>query len=327
MTDGDFEFPAAPLSPSLPSDFLDPPGPATQANGQASSCDGLKITRSSPTRSPKVSPRRSPRSGADSIGSEVLDSEPLKLDNSKLETSKPASKSNPKPASRQSSRTEPLTPDEERRCRECSKKMAQWVDKARSKKHDSDRARSDRKHRLSCVLALDAVICFMIGFDYDDRQEAIRSNAAPGTLHARSWTTLTPYLAKLAIAAESVDTDLAGVYYQICAVVRLHVAYLQRRTTTPEDSARSLYAALADFRRGLGLLPLYTLHSRYQMNGASGWMETKVNPDRPDPLANTATLPLHVNSSLAEAAAFALHVGRKWAEIEGIGYTWESSKP
>lgn len=318
MTDGDLEFPAAPLSPSLPSDFLDPPEPAVQANDPAT-------TREMPERSalsPNSSSKLSSRPNSDTTAK--LDTTKPSL--SKLEALKPSSKPFSKSASQQLSRSEPLSPEKERMCKEYCKKMGQWVEKARSKKHNSDRAHSDRKHRLSCVLALDAVICFMIGFDYDDRREAIRSNAAPGTLHARSWTTLTPYLAKLASAAESVDADLAGVYYQICAVVRLHVAYLQRRTVPPEDSARSLYAALADFRRGLSLLPLCTLHSHYQLNGANGWLETKVNPDRPDPLANTATLPLHVNSSVAEAAAFALHVGRKWAEIEGIDYTWESSK-
>lgn len=333
MSDGDLEFPSAPLSPSLPSDFLEPPPSTAIATGLAKSKNANGHSgHSDLNNSNGFSNSHSSNGSNGSNGSHSTNSSPTKG---------------------------------ESRIKELRSRMNKWITEARNKKHDSDRASSERNHRLATALALDALVCFMIGFEYEDRCEAARhqaqasrgnngsthsggvnkngsggtgsgpipavpSAAAPNSKQVvlgRSWLSLVPFLAKLASSAKSVDADVAGVCYQVLAVVRLHVANYERRSDgTPEECAKLLYSALANFSTGLRLLPLTTVRERFGLTVKGGWSSTKLNPLQPDPLHDRAALPLHVNSTLGECAAFALRIGMKWAEMEGIAYEWEAAK-
>lgn len=315
MSDDDLEFPSAPLSPSLPSDFLEPQPTSAAGGNSVKSKDSNGFNGTNGTNGTNSSHGGSPTKGEST--------------------------------------------------KELRLQMNKWITKARDKKHDSDKASSERNHRLATVLALDSLVCFMIGFEYEDRCETLRNRAqasknsnsngpsgsvtkngsggtgsgpisaisnAPASnakqiVFGRSWLSLVPFLAKLASSAKSVDADVAGVCYQVLAVVRLHVANFERRHDgTPEECAKILYSALANFSTGLWLLPLLTVRERFGLTVKGGWTSTKLNPLHPDPLHDRAALPLHVNSTLAECAAFALRIGMKWAEMENIVYEWEAAK-
>lgn len=196
-------------------------------------------------------------------------------------------------------------------------RLQRWIQIAQEKKHESDAATRERKHRLAALLSVDAAVCFCVGFDCDDRAERLSG----GSPRIRSWQSLIPYLSKAAAYLESVDADLAGVCCQLCAVVRIHISRGARRSDEAA-STEAAAAAVQNFRRGLQLLPLHAAAERYSLKSWIATPATKLNPDRFDPAHDEAALPLHVTSAIQEAAAFAYRVGRGWASKENIEYQW-----
>lgn len=193
-------------------------------------------------------------------------------------------------------------------------KMHHWVDRARSKKHEADAAMGNRQHHMAAVAGLDSAICFIRAFDMEDRAQKVVNR----DLHVKSWSTLVPYLAKMATHLESVDSDIAGMCYQVLAVVNIRIMLHGGR-----ESPLAAKRAIQEFRRGLALLPFSLLEEKYNL----GWTASKLNPNGCDPANDRAVLPLHVNTNPQEAAALALNMGREWASQEGISYTWDAQAP
>lgn len=195
-------------------------------------------------------------------------------------------------------------------------KMHYWVEMARKKKHEADAAAANRMHHQAAVSGLDSAICFIRAFDLEDRADQVVSREP----HARSWTTLVPYLGKMATYLESIDSDIAGMCYQVLAVVNIRIAVVRQGS---KDAPLAAQRAIQEFRRGLALLPLSLIEEKYNLR----WASTKLNPKGCDPCKDRAMLPLHVNTSPQEAAALALNMGREWAHQEGISYTWDAAAP
>lgn len=188
-----------------------------------------------------------------------------------------------------------------------------WNERARETKHAADKAARDNLHRLAALQSLDAVCCFILAFLWEEKAEKYMFQP----LHARSWTTLLPYLKKTASYLGSVEVDLTGLIYQVSAVVQLRVASHDR------GNPDHLWAAISSFRKGLSLLPLSTIHGKYHLGH---WTRTHLS-DPPRLVSDEAILPLHVNSGPQEAACLLYRLGVEWAAQEGLKYSWHCTSP
>lgn len=205
--------------------------------------------------------------------------------------------------------------------REYKKKLQMWVDRARAKKHESDSAMTSKQHQLAVLVSMDSIICFMRAFDFEDRADACMKRVP----HIRSWETLIPYLSRMSTYLESVDADIAGVCYFIRAVLYVHIAHVLHKTQSPQSpggitSEAALQSAIKDFRKGLLYIPLEKTETKYNIT----WKKNVRNSGSMDPSRDKCVLPLHVNSSVQDAAAFAFHLTRVWADHENIEYNWVS---
>lgn len=194
-----------------------------------------------------------------------------------------------------------------------------WAKNARDLKHEADVAIHDNKMKEAALLSLDAVVCFIVAFTYEDRSDVL----ARRTIYGRSWKTLVPYLQKSASFFKTVDPEVAGLCYQVTAVLEMYLYELSRKIVNAEnDSFEYLVASISDFKRGLAALPANVLHSKYLIpweerpakNGAK--LKNKFHP----------RIPLHINSTMEEAAAVALHVMREWAKLSDIEYAFKAEE-
>lgn len=289
----DWELPE-PLSPTIPSEFdLEPKrgadGEPTESTPAASTA-GVRATVKKKATNGEVARK--------SLSTSSLDSKPKKP----VETKRRIVILKYPPQ-------KPI--DDDPKYKALRSKMHHWVERARSKKHEADAAMGNRQHHQAAVAGLDSAICFIRAFDLEDRAQKVVNR----DLHVKSWSTLVPYLAKMATYLESVDSDIAGMCYQVLAVVNIRIMLHGGR-----ESPLAAKRAIQEFRRGLALLPFSLLEEKYSL----GWTASKLNPNGCDPLNDRALLPLHVNTNPQEAAALALHMGREWASQEGIPYTWDA---
>ncbi|KAK9389271.1 hypothetical protein V1515DRAFT_566124 [Lipomyces mesembrius] len=107
------------------------------------------------------------------------------------------------------------------------RKAQKWIAIATGKKHESDRQREAGNMPLASLYAMDSLLAYLVGFDYDDKFFSIKSRVPSD----KNWSTLVPFTRHLVTLHESSKAPfLAGLSYQIRAVVYLRMAGYQRQT-------------------------------------------------------------------------------------------------
>ncbi|ODQ76399.1 hypothetical protein LIPSTDRAFT_131741 [Lipomyces starkeyi NRRL Y-11557] len=107
------------------------------------------------------------------------------------------------------------------------RKAQKWIAIATNRKHESDRLREAGNMPLASLYAMDSLLAYLVGFDYDDKFFSIKSRVPSD----KNWSTLVPFTRHLVTLHESSKAPfLAGLGYQIRAVVYLRMAGYQRQT-------------------------------------------------------------------------------------------------
>ncbi|KAK9321399.1 hypothetical protein V1517DRAFT_262480 [Lipomyces orientalis] len=107
------------------------------------------------------------------------------------------------------------------------RKAQKWIAIATDRKHDSDRQKEAGDLKVASLYAMDALLAYLVGFDYDDKCLSIKSRVPSD----KNWSTLVPFTRHLVTLHESSKAPfLAGLSYQIRAVVYLRMAGYQRQT-------------------------------------------------------------------------------------------------
>ncbi|KAK9350324.1 hypothetical protein V1523DRAFT_420198 [Lipomyces doorenjongii] len=107
------------------------------------------------------------------------------------------------------------------------RKAQKWIAIATGRKHESDRQREAGNMPLASLYAMDSLLAYLVGFDYDDKFFSIKSRVPSD----KNWSTLVPFTRHLVTLHESSKAPLlAGLSYQIRAVVYLRMAGYQRQT-------------------------------------------------------------------------------------------------
>ncbi|KAK9239732.1 hypothetical protein V1525DRAFT_397490 [Lipomyces kononenkoae] len=179
------------------------------------------------------------------------------------------------------------------------RKAQKWITVATDRKHESDRQKEAGNMQLASLYAMDSLLAYLVGFDYDDKFLSIKSRVPSD----KNWNTLVPFTRHLVTLNESGKAPfLAGLSYQIRAVVYLRMAAYQRQTVkalqhsaspdvrdsrtakSPETTAsgsstntntvaevaelltkasRNLELAAYDFQRGARMFPIEAVIERY----------------------------------------------------------------
>ncbi|KAK9375123.1 uncharacterized protein V1513DRAFT_443800 [Lipomyces chichibuensis] len=107
------------------------------------------------------------------------------------------------------------------------RKAQKWIAIATDRKHESDRQREAGNMPLASLYAMDSLLAYLVGFDYDDKFFSIKGRVPSD----KNWSTLVPFTRHLVTLHESSKAPfLAGLSYQIRAVVYLRMAGYQRQT-------------------------------------------------------------------------------------------------
>lgn len=230
-------------------------------------------------------------------------------------------------------------------------KMHNWIDLAREKKHESDNATKDGKDALACVISMDSLFAFIVGFDYEDRAEIMMKKDP----HPNSWATLIPYTSRLIRMFEIGDHgELKGLAYQIRALIHLRIAatshqLLQKtikliKEKSPQEDTKKLHEELqthstkcaashdsvsSDFRKGMQDLSIDCIEKKFP----KAWQgrDMTCNPVRTHhggyrPMEDPYFVPLHVFSSLQDGCAFGYAIVKEWADKRGIECDWSLMK-
>lgn len=236
-------------------------------------------------------------------------------------------------------------------------KMHKWINLAREQKHAADRAVQESDLNLAATLNMDSVICFVVGFDYEDRADSmLKKDPTPN-----SWATLVQHITRLVVMfEENKFSALAGVCCQIRALIHMRMINCYRKvikhrikTLSSNDIEKDLgggqkndkissaassdiqsqtlkliaaqESSSADFMRGLELLDMDTLRTDFP----NAWKRRTKSPHPVSkreggyrPMENEYYLPLHMFSSLQEAAAFGYSIAKEWADNNDITIEW-----
>lgn len=215
------------------------------------------------------------------------------------------------------------------------KKSRRWSYLARNQKHKADEY-SHKDPLLACVVAMDALLSYVVAFDYEDRAE----HAVLQPKHLRSWITLIPYMDWVINIMRSKDCrELIGLCYQIRALIHLKMYNTYQEQITKynagdshkelEDVTSNMIkaneASVKDFKIGMRELPLDTIERRFPKT----W-KTKTRTIQPvskheggfRPMEDPFYLPLHIFSSLQEAAALGYSLTKEWADQNKVECDW-----
>ncbi|KAK9471832.1 uncharacterized protein V1510DRAFT_403876 [Dipodascopsis tothii] len=228
-----------------------------------------------------------------------------------------------------------------------TRKFQKWSMLGADRKHEGDSAKKAGNVRQACLLAMDALIAYFVAFDYEDKSNSIRGRYPTDKTLDKSWQTLArfvPFVVKTLEEARAVP--LVGLAYQLRAIISMRMAYLQqsagRQLTEAAADAPTLDALLEinaftaranknyeqasyEFRRGTKLLPLSAIQDQLPAT----WARASRDPlayippsGAPSlrPLDDSFHLPLHMFSTLREAAAFAYSAVREWADKNKLPY-------
>ncbi|KAK7205570.1 hypothetical protein BZA70DRAFT_289490 [Myxozyma melibiosi] len=113
-------------------------------------------------------------------------------------------------------------------------KVQHWLTLATDRKHASDRQKEGGDLKLASVYAMDALLAYLVAFDYDDKCASIKGRVPSD----KNWATLVPYARHvIKLHDQSNSSALAGATYLIRAIVYLRVAGFHQK------SARALQHA------------------------------------------------------------------------------------
>lgn len=217
-------------------------------------------------------------------------------------------------------------------------KMTKWAQLARKRKHESDKY-SKTKPLVAGVVAMDALLVYIVAFDYEDRAEQVMRRPK----HTRSWSTLIPYIGWLIGLLEEGDCrHLIGLCYQIRALIhlRMHTSLSEQINKLIEKEEGRKFSDLAelttklmksqessvlDFKRGVRDLGI----DKLELTFPKTWKQRdrSVQPLSKHeggyrPLEDPYYLPLHSFSSLQEAAALGYAITKEWADKNDIECDW-----
>lgn len=217
-------------------------------------------------------------------------------------------------------------------------KMSKWVHLAHKQKHESDKY-SKTKPLAAGVIAMDALLVYIVAFDYEDRAELVMRRPK----HTRSWSTLVPYIGWLINLLEEGDCrQLIGMCYQIRALIylRMGVSYNEQICKIVEEGESRKFDELAkltiklmksqessvmDFKRGLrdlGMDEIETMFPNSWKRRDLSVQPTSRHEGGYRPLEDPYYLPLHSFSSLQEAAALGYGITKEWADKNDIECDW-----
>ncbi|KAK9453193.1 hypothetical protein V1511DRAFT_505890 [Dipodascopsis uninucleata] len=231
------------------------------------------------------------------------------------------------------------------------KKSQRWISVATNRKHESDRLKDASENYLAALYAADALIAYMVAFDYDDKCTNFRARLPSG----KNWMTLAPYIRHLINIFESIkEPALAGLSYQIRAIIYLRIAGIQQQslkslqqgqqTSTGEFKqvsqdelmvkvTQNMDLALFDFQRGNRLLPIELIMERFSttwkqrtscIDGISAAAPVQLGGRHTGsglrPFEDQYSLPIHMYSSIREVAAFSAILLKEWARKKNLKY-------
>jgi hypothetical protein len=215
-------------------------------------------------------------------------------------------------------------------------KYGRWSHLARKQKHESDNFMKQKRPLVAYVTAIDALLAYIVAFDYEDRAEVVMHRAKP----ARSWSTLVPYVQWLIKMLEGKGhSELIGLCYLIRALVHLRIlsSYEDQTIKLDADSDAEAFRELAikqiktreasnqDFKRGMRDLGLEVIERKFPKTWRG--RTTTLQPVSKHeggyrPLEDPYYLPLLSFSSLQEGAAFGYAIIREWADRQNIECNW-----
>jgi len=215
-------------------------------------------------------------------------------------------------------------------------KYGRWSYLARKQKHESDNFMKQKRPLVAYVTAIDALIAYIVAFDYEDRAEVVMNRAKP----ARSWSTLVPYVQWLINMLEGKGhSELIGLCYLIRALIHLRIlsSYEDQTMKLGADSEAESFRELAikqiktreasnqDFKGGMRDLGLEVIERKFPKTWRG--RTTTLQPVSKHeggyrPLEDPYYLPLLPFSSLQEGAAFGYAIIREWADRQNIECNW-----
>ncbi|KAG5355582.1 hypothetical protein CJU90_6677 [Yarrowia sp. C11] len=219
------------------------------------------------------------------------------------------------------------------------KKMRIWLDFARAKKHLSDAKFATEEYALASAAAMDSLLCYIVSFNYEERAD-ILTNRPP---QDKSWNSLVNFVNRVNFLLDNAKQPhlvsccclmRAMIHVRIGLVLGNQAKVLARGNANNDEilGAEALALALcrnqegltADFKRGNKGLPLSQISQNFPQTYAK---RTRTgSPVLHDggyrPWSDEYALPLHVYSSLQEAAALGWNMTDEWIRAEGLKYEW-----
>lgn len=225
------------------------------------------------------------------------------------------------------------------------KKMRTWLDLARAKKHMSDAKYQNEEFGLASAAAMDSLLCYIIAFNYEERADRLMNRE----LQDKSWGSLVNFINRVNFLLEAAkQPHLVSCCYLMRALIQVRVglvlgAQIKSRARDNEsdsgetpaekaEKAESLALSLfrtqegftSDFRRANRGLPLSQISQSFPKSYArrSKTATPVVHDGGYRPWSDEYALPLHVYSSLQEAAALGWNMTDEWIRMDGLKYDW-----
>ncbi|KAK9382019.1 uncharacterized protein V2V93DRAFT_318576, partial [Kockiozyma suomiensis] len=247
-------------------------------------------------------------------------------------------------------------------------KVQRWISLATSHKHAADRQKETSDYKQASLLAMDALLAYLVAFDYDDKCAGIKGRVPSD----KNWTTLVPFARHVInLHEKSESTPLIGVTYLTRAIVYLRMAGFHQSSAralqhsvqsssaennaggesqSPETSvsgmsgsssaevleilaklSRNIDLAAYEFQRGARLMSIDTIMEQFPQTwkrratsaseiARGGLVPLGGSAQGPGlrPLEDAFMLPIQMNSSIREVAAFAASMLCEWAEKNGL---------
>ncbi|KAK9451084.1 uncharacterized protein V1518DRAFT_425841 [Limtongia smithiae] len=256
------------------------------------------------------------------------------------------------------------------------RKSQRWISLATSRKHESDRQKENGDMVLAALYATDALLAYVVAFDYDDKTASIRGRVPSD----KNWQTLVPFVRHVINLLEQAKANpIIGMSYYIRSIIYLRMAGFQqlsvkslqqqqqqqsiatRASESPETStpgsnsngvlqvnntsneigdqllkfSKNVESAAIDFQRGSKYL---TLDSVIEQFGETWSRRTRghlgVTPNLAGPVIfggshqgpglrpceDSFTLPIQMNSTIRETAAFSVSLLREWASKQNLQF-------
>lgn len=223
-----------------------------------------------------------------------------------------------------------------------------WKNRAREKKHRADQYHKKQEVKQAAVYAFDSLLGYIVAFDYQDKADLYKRKARQN----QDWLTLVPFIGWIVSTLEESDArTMIGMCYQVRALIHIRVGqcYLDLikkmlAATSPgsknsdSSNAGAHYRDLATltskymkeqneatqaFKRGMRDLSIETIRLQFP----DTWKARDNNLVPPEqqsrgfrPMEDSFYLPLHMFSSIQEAAALGFRIVTEWSKLNDIEY-------